>query len=64
MSASNGIRESAKRATRDALIEAALAEFFAHGFDGPSLDAICARASLSGPAVVTSPRDRMTGPPQ
>ncbi len=40
-------RESAKQATRLALIHAAMAEFSARGFDAPSLDAICARAGYT-----------------
>lgn len=40
-------RESAKQETRRALVEAALAEFSEKGLDGPSLDAICARAGFT-----------------
>lgn len=40
-------RESAKQATRLALVEAALEEFMQRGFDAPSLDAICARAGYT-----------------
>jgi AcrR family transcriptional regulator len=38
------LRERAKAETREALIDAAAAEFGARGLDAPSLDAICARA--------------------
>lgn len=41
------IRQSAKQATRLALVEAALLEFTQRGFDAPSLDAICARAGFT-----------------
>lgn len=40
-------RETSKRETRRALVEAALAEFAEKGLDGPSLDAICARAGFT-----------------
>lgn len=40
-------RQSAKQATRLALVEAALEEFRERGFDAPSLDAICARAGYT-----------------
>jgi len=44
---SRGARASAKQETRAALIQAALFEFGTHGFDAPSLDAICARAGYT-----------------
>ena len=40
-------REASKRETRAALILAAMQEFAEHGLDGPSLDAICARAGYT-----------------
>lgn len=43
----SGARESAKQATRRALVEAAMAEFSEKGLDAPSLDAICARAGFT-----------------
>jgi AcrR family transcriptional regulator len=44
---SGTVRRSAKEATRQALVQAALAEFMQRGFDAPSLDAICARAGYT-----------------
>jgi AcrR family transcriptional regulator len=40
-------REASKRETRAALIQAAMEEFAQRGLDGPSLDAICARAGYT-----------------
>jgi AcrR family transcriptional regulator len=40
-------REETKRETREALIQAGLAEFSEKGLDVPSLDAICARAGYT-----------------
>lgn len=57
-SASTGARAAAKRATRDALIDAAIAEFFAHGPRGASLDAICARAGRTRGALYVHFADR------
>lgn len=51
-------RTQAKAETREALIEAALAEFAAHGLDAPSLDAICARAGFTRGAFYVHFRDR------
>ncbi len=51
-------RADAAQATRSALIEAALAEFAEHGFDTPSLDAICARAGYTRGAFYVHFRDR------
>ena len=48
----------ATQATREALIDAALAEFAEHGFDAPSLDAICARAGYTRGAFYVHFRDR------
>ncbi len=51
-------RAQAKAETREALIDAALAEFAAHGLDAPSLDAICARAGFTRGALYVHFRDR------
>jgi TetR/AcrR family transcriptional regulator, transcriptional repressor for nem operon len=48
----------AKRETREALLDAGLAEFAAHGLDVPSLDAICARAGYTRGAFYVHFRDR------
>jgi TetR/AcrR family transcriptional repressor of nem operon len=40
-------RKASKQETRAALIQAAMEEFAQHGLDGPSLDAICARAGYT-----------------
>lgn len=40
-------REESKQMTRQALLEAGLAEFVERGLDAPSLDAICARAGFT-----------------
>lgn len=51
-------RRETKQETREALIRAALAEFGEHGFDAPSLDAICARAGYTRGAFYVHFRDR------
>jgi TetR/AcrR family transcriptional regulator, transcriptional repressor for nem operon len=51
-------RDLAKRATRDALLDAGLLEFAEHGLDTPSLDAICARAGYTRGAFYVHFRDR------
>jgi AcrR family transcriptional regulator len=51
-------REKAKAETREALVQAALAEFAAHGLDAPSLDTICARAGFTRGAFYVHFRDR------
>lgn len=51
-------REEAKQETREALLQAGLAEFAAHGLDAPSLDAICARAGYTRGAFYVHFRDR------
>src|SRR5690606_16452624 len=51
-------RARAKAETREALIQAALAEFAAHGLDAPSLDAICARAGFTRGAFYVHFEDR------
>lgn len=51
-------REAAKHETREALIAAALEEFAEHGFDTPSLDAICARAGFTRGAFYVHFRTR------
>jgi len=51
-------RDVAKLETRAALIQAGLAEFFEHGLDIPSLDAICARAGYTRGAFYVHFRDR------
>ncbi|MGH0034936.1 MAG: TetR/AcrR family transcriptional regulator [Myxococcota bacterium] len=53
-----GRRESAKQATRLALLEAAMAEFAEKGLDAPSLDGICARAGFTRGAFYVHFRDR------
>jgi AcrR family transcriptional regulator len=52
------VRALRKRATRDALLDAGVAEFAAHGLDAPSLDAICARAGYTRGAFYVHFRDR------
>lgn len=52
------LRERAKAETREALIDAAAAEFGARGLDAPSLDAICARAGFTRGAFYVHFRDR------
>jgi TetR/AcrR family transcriptional regulator, transcriptional repressor for nem operon len=51
-------RQLAKRATREALVDAGLAEFAARGLDAPSLDGICARAGYTRGAFYVHFRDR------
>lgn len=58
MAESTRRRREAKQETREALIAAALAEFAEHGFDAPSLDAICARAGYTRGAFYVHFRDR------
>ncbi len=52
------LRERTKAETREALIDAAAAEFAARGLDAPSLDAICARAGFTRGAFYVHFRDR------
>jgi AcrR family transcriptional regulator len=52
------VRERTKAETREALIDAAAAEFGARGLDTPSLDAICARAGFTRGAFYVHFRDR------
>jgi AcrR family transcriptional regulator len=52
------VRERTKAETREALIDAAAAEFGARGLDAPSLDAICARAGFTRGAFYVHFRDR------
>ena len=51
-------RERTKAETREALIDAAAAEFGTRGLDAPSLDAICARAGFTRGAFYVHFRDR------
>ncbi len=51
-------RRAAKLETRAALIHAGLMEFFEHGLDIPSLDAICARAGYTRGAFYVHFHDR------
>jgi TetR/AcrR family transcriptional repressor of nem operon len=51
-------RDLTKAETRDALIAAGAAEFAEKGVDGPSLDAICARAGFTRGAFYVHFRDR------
>ena len=51
-------RDAAKKETRSALIRAALELFHEEGFDGPSLDAICARAGYTRGAFYVHFKDR------
>lgn len=51
-------RHAAKLETRAALIHAGLMEFFEHGLDIPSLDAICARAGYTRGAFYVHFHDR------
>jgi TetR/AcrR family transcriptional regulator, transcriptional repressor for nem operon len=51
-------RDQTMRETRDALLEAGLAEFAEHGLDAPSLDGICARAGYTRGAFYVHFRDR------
>jgi TetR/AcrR family transcriptional repressor of nem operon len=51
-------RAESKEATRQALLEAGLAELIEHGLDVPSLDAICARAGYTRGAFYVHFKDR------
>lgn len=51
-------RDSAKQVTRSALIQSALRLFHEEGFDGPSLDAICAAAGYTRGAFYVHFKDR------
>ena len=51
-------RRDAKEATRLALVQSALELFIAQGFDGPSLDAICAHAGYTRGAFYVHFKDR------
>jgi len=51
-------RELSKQRTRQALVEAALELFAAHGLDAPSLDAICERAGCTRGAFYVHFHDR------
>ena len=51
-------RAATKAATRDALLDAALAEIAERGLDAPSLDAICARAGYTRGAFYVHFKDR------
>jgi AcrR family transcriptional regulator len=51
-------RDRSKRETREALLQAALEQFTAAGFDGPSLDAICAHAGFTRGAFYVHFRNR------
>ena len=51
-------REAAKQETREALVQAAIAEFAEKGLDLPSLDGICARAGFTRGAFYVHFRDR------
>ena len=51
-------RDEAKRATRQALLEAGLAEIIERGLDAPSLDSICARAGYTRGAFYVHFDDR------
>jgi AcrR family transcriptional regulator len=51
-------RQAAKLETREALLQAAMAEFAEKGLDLPSLDAICARAGFTRGAFYVHFRDR------
>jgi TetR/AcrR family transcriptional regulator, transcriptional repressor for nem operon len=53
-----GQREDAKQKSREALIEAGLALIAKDGLDGPSLDAICARAGYTRGAFYIHFEDR------
>ena len=50
--------QAAKQETREALLQAAMAEFAEKGLDLPSLDAICARAGFTRGAFYVHFRDR------
>jgi len=51
-------RDLAKQQTREALLDAGLAQFAAQGLDAPSLDAICAAAGFTRGAFYVHFRDR------
>jgi len=51
-------RQTAKQETREALLQAAMAEFAEKGLDLPSLDAICARAGFTRGAFYVHFSDR------
>jgi AcrR family transcriptional regulator len=51
-------RDLTMRETREALLEAGLAEFAERGLDAPSLDGICARAGFTRGAFYVHFRDR------
>lgn len=51
-------RQAAKQGTREALLQAASAEFAEKGLDVPSLDSICARAGFTRGAFYVHFRDR------
>src|SRR5215475_11085022 len=51
-------RDLAKQQTREALLDAGLAQFAAQGLDTPSLDAICAAAGFTRGAFYVHFRDR------
>jgi AcrR family transcriptional regulator len=51
-------RDLTKRETREALLNAGLAEFAARGLDAPSLDGICERAGYTRGAFYVHFRDR------
>ncbi len=51
-------RAESKEATRQALLQAGLAELIEHGLDVPSLDAICARAGYTRGAFYVHFKDR------
>lgn len=53
-----GEREQNKRQTREALLDAGLAEFREKGLDAPSLDGICARAGFTRGAFYVHFKDR------
>src|SRR5215470_6239294 len=51
-------RQLSKQETREALLRAAISEFAEKGLDGPSLDAICARAGFTRGAFYVHFHDR------
>lgn len=53
-----GSREEAKAETREALLQAGVAEIAERGLDAPSLDSICARAGFTRGAFYVHFRDR------
>jgi AcrR family transcriptional regulator len=53
-----GTRAAQKEETREALVRAGMELFAAEGLDGPSLDAICARAGYTRGAFYVHFRDR------